>query len=715
MGRREQAVVPGAQREVLVLPEVRHVEEALRRGRLGVEAPRQERTARAVEHVRVELLEVRAAGERVDRGVGVVEPDDTRTSCRSSGRTTGSPGRTRRCARCRPTTSPTAPRWPAPPAPTARASRARQARRPDPRRDAGSAASTSPEPPSSVPQPVDERSPSPQRGLRAGRDLDVGGEGGLDEGLDLGAQGACGRLPLEAGRGGIGGSSLTRMCAGVDDQPAVRRPEGGGAVDGHRHHRGTGVDGQQEGARLPRPSAPHRGGRSARRRTPRPRGRRRGRPACSVAGASAGCGHDRRGPCRAPASAEASSGCGTARASRRTAIPVGRGTSQGCRGGCGGWGRRRSAPPARGPHRPPPRCARRRLGSSRPHRPHREAGGDRTREGGPARPARGSGSPKSRVRARRAHGWTCALSMGSHGYRGAGGASLPGRWWFFFFFFSFFFFFFYDVALRTGRWGAPHRSAAAARADGSRASSGPGSTTSGSGRRRRTRSTPTSLSLAPLGAVSTRTRSGGRSSPAALVRASWCSAASIHLMSACEIRWLRPLVQPVPDAEIARHSEHAVLVGVDDPGAPGRPPALTERPDDGLRLGSAPAERFFPACPRPCCALRSLLPPFRPSQVLPRRGWGQGPGRVVDKEAEVITDSDGNDSIAIRSIQRFTLGFDHRIVDGADAGSFMSDFKSYPRKLERRRGWKLRVYLPAPFGAFCKVRAAVPHGGRRFF
>ena len=49
----------------------------------------------------------------------------------------------------------------------------------------------------------------------------------------------------------------------------------------------------------------------------------------------------------------------------------------------------------------------------------------------------------------------------------------------------------------------------------------------------------------------------------------------------------------------------------------------------------------------------------------------------LNKEAEVLTDKDGNDSIAIRSIQRFTLGFDHRIVDGADAGKFMTDFKSY--------------------------------------
>jgi 2-oxoglutarate dehydrogenase E2 component (dihydrolipoamide succinyltransferase) len=49
----------------------------------------------------------------------------------------------------------------------------------------------------------------------------------------------------------------------------------------------------------------------------------------------------------------------------------------------------------------------------------------------------------------------------------------------------------------------------------------------------------------------------------------------------------------------------------------------------------------------------------------------------LNKEATVLTDKDGQDTIAIRSIQRFTLGFDHRIVDGADAGKFMSDFKAY--------------------------------------
>jgi pyruvate dehydrogenase E2 component (dihydrolipoamide acetyltransferase) len=49
----------------------------------------------------------------------------------------------------------------------------------------------------------------------------------------------------------------------------------------------------------------------------------------------------------------------------------------------------------------------------------------------------------------------------------------------------------------------------------------------------------------------------------------------------------------------------------------------------------------------------------------------------LNKEPMVLTDKDGNDSLAIRSIQRFTLGFDHRIIDGADAGKFMSDFKAY--------------------------------------
>jgi 2-oxoglutarate dehydrogenase E2 component (dihydrolipoamide succinyltransferase) len=47
------------------------------------------------------------------------------------------------------------------------------------------------------------------------------------------------------------------------------------------------------------------------------------------------------------------------------------------------------------------------------------------------------------------------------------------------------------------------------------------------------------------------------------------------------------------------------------------------------------------------------------------------------KEATVVTDENGSDSLAIRSIIRLTLGFDHRIIDGADAGRFMAELKKY--------------------------------------
>jgi 2-oxoglutarate dehydrogenase E2 component (dihydrolipoamide succinyltransferase) len=47
------------------------------------------------------------------------------------------------------------------------------------------------------------------------------------------------------------------------------------------------------------------------------------------------------------------------------------------------------------------------------------------------------------------------------------------------------------------------------------------------------------------------------------------------------------------------------------------------------------------------------------------------------KEPTVVTDESGADAIAVRSIIRLTLGFDHRIVDGADAGKFMQEVKKY--------------------------------------
>lgn len=47
----------------------------------------------------------------------------------------------------------------------------------------------------------------------------------------------------------------------------------------------------------------------------------------------------------------------------------------------------------------------------------------------------------------------------------------------------------------------------------------------------------------------------------------------------------------------------------------------------------------------------------------------------LKKEPVVLTDVEGNDTIAIRSMQTYCLGFDHRIIDGADAGKFMTAFK----------------------------------------
>jgi len=44
----------------------------------------------------------------------------------------------------------------------------------------------------------------------------------------------------------------------------------------------------------------------------------------------------------------------------------------------------------------------------------------------------------------------------------------------------------------------------------------------------------------------------------------------------------------------------------------------------------------------------------------------------ITKAPVVITDKDGNDSIAIRSLVHLTLGYDHRVIDGAVADQFMA-------------------------------------------
>ncbi len=49
---------------------------------------------------------------------------------------------------------------------------------------------------------------------------------------------------------------------------------------------------------------------------------------------------------------------------------------------------------------------------------------------------------------------------------------------------------------------------------------------------------------------------------------------------------------------------------------------------------------------------------------------------VVAKRPVVVTDENGQDSIAIRSMVYLALSYDHRIIDGADASRFLVDVKS---------------------------------------
>jgi len=48
---------------------------------------------------------------------------------------------------------------------------------------------------------------------------------------------------------------------------------------------------------------------------------------------------------------------------------------------------------------------------------------------------------------------------------------------------------------------------------------------------------------------------------------------------------------------------------------------------------------------------------------------------AIEKRAKVLTGPDGEDTIAIRTCAYFSLSFDHRVVDGADADKFMVDLK----------------------------------------
>jgi 2-oxoglutarate dehydrogenase E2 component (dihydrolipoamide succinyltransferase) len=48
---------------------------------------------------------------------------------------------------------------------------------------------------------------------------------------------------------------------------------------------------------------------------------------------------------------------------------------------------------------------------------------------------------------------------------------------------------------------------------------------------------------------------------------------------------------------------------------------------------------------------------------------------AIEKRPKVMTGPDGEDTIAIRTCCYFSLSFDHKVVDGADADRFMGDLK----------------------------------------
>jgi pyruvate dehydrogenase E2 component (dihydrolipoamide acetyltransferase) len=58
----------------------------------------------------------------------------------------------------------------------------------------------------------------------------------------------------------------------------------------------------------------------------------------------------------------------------------------------------------------------------------------------------------------------------------------------------------------------------------------------------------------------------------------------------------------------------------------------------------------------------------------------------LKKEAVVLTDAEGNDTIGVRAMQSYCLGFDHRTIDGADGGKFMSVFKKVLEGWDREIG-----------------------------
>ena len=71
---------------------------------------------------------------------------------------------------------------------------------------------------------------------------------------------------------------------------------------------------------------------------------------------------------------------------------------------------------------------------------------------------------------------------------------------------------------------------------------------------------------------------------------------------------------------------------------------------------------------------------------------------AIEKRPKVVAGPDGEDTIAIRTCAYFSLSFDHRIVDGADADKFLAVVKKGLEGLPRRRAAD-RCPVPSPSNA----------------